>query len=73
MNYLLDTNIVLIYTRDSPMTSLIEDDLGLFDGTHNLFVSIVSIGELESLMLQRGFGEKKMAQFRDIMKKNVCN
>ena len=30
MNYLLDTNIVLIYTRESSLTKVIEEKYNLF-------------------------------------------
>lgn len=60
MNYLLDTNIVLIYTRESPLTKLIDNDYDLFSGRHNLFISVVTVGELESIILQRNYGEKKI-------------
>ncbi len=67
MNYLLDTNMVLIYTRESPMTRRIEQDLTLFDGTNDLFISVVTVAEIESLMLQRRYGEKKRESFRKLL------
>ena len=67
MNYLLDTNIVLIYTQASPLAKLIEKDLQLLDKDNMLFVSVVTVGEVESLMLQRGYGEKKQQAFRQIL------
>ena len=67
MNYLLDTNIILIYTRNLPMTQRIEQDLNLFDGTNDLFLSVVTVGEIESLMLQRQYGKKKREAFRNLL------
>ena len=67
MNYLLDTNVVLIYTRNSPMAQRIEQDLYLFDGTNDLFVSVVTTGEIDSLMLQRKYGKKKQEAFRELL------
>lgn len=67
MNYLLDTNLVLIYAQDSPMAGLIEKDLELFNLDNNLFASIVTVGEVESLMIQRRYGEKKKAAFRKLL------
>ncbi len=61
MNYLLDTNIVLIYTRESPLTKLIDNDYDLFNERHKLFISVVTVGELESIILQRNYGEKKIS------------
>lgn len=59
MNYLLDTNIVLTYIRNSNKSKKIEMDLGLFQGENNLFISVVSIGELKSLAIQNNWGIKK--------------
>lgn len=67
MNYFLDTNLVLIYAQGSPIADLIEQDLQLFDKKNNLFASVVTVGEVESLMIQRQYGEKKKQAFRDLM------
>lgn len=67
MNYLLDTNLVLIYAQDSPISELIEKDLELFDKKNNLFASVVTVGEVESLMIQRKYGEKKKEAFRKLL------
>ena len=67
MNYLLDTNIVLIYTQASPLAKQIEKDLELLHDDNMLFVSVVTVGELESLMLQRGHGEKKQQALRKML------
>lgn len=69
MDYLLDTNIVLIYTQASALAKQIEKDLELLKEDNRLFVSVVTIGELESLMLQRGHGEKKRQALRTMLKK----
>ena len=67
MNYLLDTNLVLIYAQDSPIADLIEKDLELFADDNNLFASIVTVGEVESLMIQRQYGAKKKKAFRKLL------
>lgn len=67
MNYLLDTNIVLIYAQASPLAKQIEKDLTLLRDDNMLFVSVVTIGEVESLMLQRRHGEKKKQAFRKML------
>lgn len=58
MDYLLDTNIVLIYTRESSLTHQLENDLNLFTSNNNLAISIVTVGEIKSLAKQLQFGEK---------------
>ncbi|MEZ4887562.1 MAG: hypothetical protein R3E32_22710 [Chitinophagales bacterium] len=69
MNYLLDTNIVLIYTRESPLTKLLDQDYNLFDEQHNLFISVVTVGELESIILQRNYGSRKIAILEKLLSK----
>ena len=59
MNYLLDTNIVLIYTQNSPLTKAIEATYNLFNGKNRLYLSVVTVAELKSIVLQRNYGEKK--------------
>ena len=40
MDYLLDSNIIVIYSRDNDISNLIEQRYQLFSGDHRLFVSI---------------------------------
>ena len=46
MNYLLDTNIVLIYTRESHLTQKLDDQYDLFNPKNNLYISVVTVAEL---------------------------
>ncbi len=59
MNYLLDTNIALIYIRNTETTQKLEDRLDLLSGNHNLIISVVSIGELKSIAKQNQWGKLK--------------
>jgi predicted nucleic acid-binding protein len=59
MNYLLDTNIVLIYIRNNETTQKLESKLDLFSGEHNLIISVASIGELKSIARQNQWGKMK--------------
>ena len=59
MNYLLDTNLLLIYNRGNQISRLIEDDYHLFSGKHNLAVSVVAIGEIKSILYQAGVGQRR--------------
>lgn len=45
MNYLLDSNIIVIYSRDNNISNLIEQKYQLFSGNHRLFLSVVSLVE----------------------------
>ena len=56
MNLLLDTNILLLLTRNQNLkllTQIIAND------REKVFVSVASIGELKSIALQNNWGEKK--------------
>jgi len=67
MNYLLDTNLVLIYLRDNLIGKRVEQDLGLLTGDHNLIISVVSIGELKSLAKQNKWGVRKIQLMENLL------
>jgi predicted nucleic acid-binding protein len=69
MKYLLDTNIVLIYTRGGDHAKLIDEDYELFSKENDLYISVVTIAELRSFVLQRDYGEKKSKGIRKIAQK----
>jgi len=60
MNYLLDTNIILTYIRDTPISRKMEASLNLLSGEHNLIVSVVTVGEIKSIAKQQNWGDKKV-------------
>ena len=68
MNYILDTNIVLIYTRESPLTEIIEKEYNLFNSKNRLYISFVTIAELKSIVLQRNYGERKLKLLKNVLK-----
>jgi tRNA(fMet)-specific endonuclease VapC len=67
MNYLLDTNIILTYVRDTAVTRRLEDQLNLLTGEHNLIVSVVSIGEIRSIAKQNSWGYKRITELENII------
>lgn len=69
MDYLLDTNIVLIYLRQSGLKEELDKRLSLFSPENTLLISVVSIGEAKSIAIQRKWGEKKAAQLEELLKK----
>jgi len=52
LNYLLDTNILVIYGRSTKLADNIEEKIGIFSNDHNLAISSVTLGELDSLAKQ---------------------
>lgn len=59
MNYLLDTNIVIIYSKSLELARRIEEDYQLFAADNNLSISIVSIAEINSIIHQVGIGDAR--------------
>lgn len=59
MDYLLDTNIIIIYSRDNEISSLIEEKYELFSGKHRLFISVVSLGEIDAIIKRLRLGVKR--------------
>ncbi len=62
MNYLLDTNLVLIYLRSNGLTRKIEDHLKLFSRRNNLVVSVVTVGELKSISKRNKWGKRRVKE-----------
>lgn len=67
MNYLLDTNILVIYVRATEVTRRLEDQLDLLSGEHNLVISVVSLGEIRSIAKRNNWGAKKIQKLEDII------
>ena len=67
MNYLIDTNILVIYVRDTDLTRRLEEDLRLLTGDNNLVISVVSIGEIKSIAKQNKWGEKRVRRLIEIL------
>ncbi|MEN0003387.1 MAG: type II toxin-antitoxin system VapC family toxin [Bacteroidota bacterium] len=61
MNYLLDTNIIITYSRENALARRIEKQYQLLDGQHNLYISVVSLGEIDSYVKKFGIGRKKQS------------
>lgn len=57
MNYVLDTNILLFYLRDTKTKSYIEQQYNPLAATNNPIVSIVTVGEIKALARREGGAE----------------
>ena len=69
MEYLLDTNIVLTYARNTEVTKKLEAKLKLLSGDHRLIISIVGVGELKAFMKKNKWGNKKISQLERLVDK----
>jgi len=67
MDYLLDTNILLVYVRADQVARAIEKDLKLMTGNHNLTTSIVSVGEIKSIAIKNKWGNRKIKRLEDLL------
>ena len=60
MNYLLDTNILLIYLREGRVRDYIEGVYNPFGVGNNPIISVVTIGEIRSILLRNNWGDRKI-------------
>lgn len=67
MNYLLDTNLLVIYVRNNQVTRRVEDYLNLLSADNTLVISVVSVGEIRSIAKRNGWGDQKMAKIDDLL------
>jgi predicted nucleic acid-binding protein len=59
MKYLLDTNLIIIYSRENLLSERIEKEFSLFNGKHSLAISAVVLGELDALSKKLQHGKKR--------------
>jgi tRNA(fMet)-specific endonuclease VapC len=71
MNYVLDTNIVLLYLKDDKTKYFIEENYGLFQQGNNPIISIVTIAEIRSLALKNNWGERRIKIVEEFMNELV--
>jgi len=71
MNYLLDTNIILIYSRDSELSNAMELKYQLLDRNNRLAVSAVTLGELDALIKKSKIGLKRQNKIKKILSETV--
>lgn len=71
MNLLLDINLLLIYNRTNEIAKKIENDHKIFNADNNLAVSIVTVGEIKSILYRLGVGERRIRLLEDKLKRLV--
>lgn len=69
MDYLFDTNILLLYMRPSSLKEKVEQVLNLRDEVDTLMLSVVSIGEIKSLAIQNKWGEPRLGKLEVLLQK----
>ena len=59
MNYLLDSNVALMYLRNADITTEIDADFAPFSEQNMALLSVVSLAELYSIAFRHQWGTKK--------------
>jgi len=59
VDYLLDTNILVVYSHNLEIADKIEKELQIFNGINDVAISIVTLGEIDSLIKQYKYGDKR--------------
>lgn len=60
MRYVLDSNVILFYIRDSKTKRFIEETYGPFRTGNRAIISIATVGEIMSMAKQQNWGERKL-------------
>lgn len=71
MKYLIDTNIVVVYLRDDKTKHHIEANYAPFHPANIPIVSVVTLGEIESLGLRNKWGVKRFHAVSQFFQKCV--
>jgi predicted nucleic acid-binding protein len=71
MKFVFDTNILLHYIRENEVFRAVENVYSPFAGSHDIFISVVSIGEIKSIARQNNWGEKKLVKMLSMISKLI--
>ena len=71
MNYLLDTNILLIYIRDKKTRQFLESTFNPFGEDNTPIISIVSVGEIQSIARRNKWGNSKLQLLNEILEELI--
>lgn len=67
MNYVLDTNVILLYMKDAETKRLLEEVYGIYFSENRFMISIVTIAELFSLGMKNGWGERRIKAVKKVL------
>jgi len=60
MNYVLDTNIILIYLKDNATKQFIKEAYGPLKAGNTPIISAVTIGEIRALAIKNNWGKRRI-------------
>jgi tRNA(fMet)-specific endonuclease VapC len=69
--YLLDTNIIIIYSRENDFAQKMEKQYQLFSNSNDLFVSTVTLGELNAFIKNNNIGKRKRKNISNMLAKTT--
>lgn len=69
MDFLLDSNIILIYSRNDKVARNIEAKYQIFSGDNRLGISIIAKAEIEASILKAGLGERRKQKITELMER----
>lgn len=67
MDYLLDTNIIITLARSRDLANKITKKYELFNSKNSIAVSVVTLGELDSLIRQFKYGQKRQQEIERLL------
>ncbi len=72
MKYVLDTNIILHYLRESEISIKVDKDFNPLDSTINeAILSVVSIGELKALSKINHWGKRRLSKLENLLEELI--
>lgn len=71
MNYLLDTNILVYLLQKNEYSKELKIQYAPLSNSNRSIVSVVSIGEVESLAIQNKWGNKRLSSLKELLNKFV--
>jgi len=71
MDFLWDTNILIHQIRQSEEFKLWDNKYNFFSTQNRTFISIVTVGEISSLAIQRKWGSKKLSNLQEYLNQLV--
>jgi len=70
-NFILDTNILMAYLKANPLFKKVSEDNNLNDEDAFIMISAISKGELLSIAMQNGWGERKVSALNKLLNEIV--
>jgi tRNA(fMet)-specific endonuclease VapC len=69
MEYIIDTNIVVLYSKSTDLAKKIEAKYALFSTEKNPLISVVSLGELNALSKKSNYGDTRTMHIENLIKR----